>query len=458
MIEKLILSSLIVNEDFARKVLPYVSPEYFQVQSERITFEVIRNYIHQYNKPPTIEAIKVDLFNRGDLNEHLKTECQGIIKDFDFEAQDGEWLVNNTEKFCQDKAIENGLYKCIEILQDKEGKSNLDRGSIPKILSDALAVSFDTHIGHDFLDDWLTRYKFYHTHEARIPFDIELLNKITDGGLPRKTLNILMGGVGFGKTLMMCHMAASNLLIGKKVLYITLEMAEERIAERIDANLLDIPVNELKLMQETLYEKKVSRLREKTPGKLIIKEYPTAQAGADNFRHLLNELKLKKNFIPDIIYIDYLNICKSSRVKFSSSMNTYVYVKMIAEEIRGLAVEFNVPVVSATQLNREGFTNSDPGMEHTSDSFGLPATADMLLAMVSNEELIALNQLSIKQIKNRYGDLSTHTRFHVGCDRRKMRLYNIEESAQLPNSKIESTIFDKGQHAPFDRKAFEGFK
>lgn len=448
MLERIILNNLINSEEYVRKVLPYLEPEYFHNSAEQKIFLVINEFIQKYNKSPDITAVSVDLFNRADLNEHVIKDCQDIIANFqpDTSHLDSQWLVDQTEKFCQDKAIENGLRKSIEILEDKE-KGKLDRGSIPKILQDALAVSFDSHIGHDFLGDWEARYAFYHNVEEKIPFDLDILNEITNGGFSNKTLNVLMGGVGFGKSLVMCHMAAANMMKGKNVLYITMEMAEERIAERVDANLLNVDINQLVGVDKPRYEALLEkRVRAKTLGKLIIKEYPTALAGADNFRHLLNELRIKRNFTADIIYIDYLNICKSSRVKFSANLGLYLYVKFIAEELRGLAVEYDIPIVSATQLNREGFQNSDPGMEHSSESFGLPATTDILLGIVSNEELAKLNQLSFKQIKNRYADPNKNTRFIIGCDRSKMRLYNVENKAQYPAPKSDDDVpvFDKG--------------
>ncbi len=425
MISQVILKNLIRNEVYCRKVLPYVLDEYFFVESERIVFGIIRDYIHKYNLIPNTQVINLEVFEKPNINEHIKKECKTLVDSFDDVVADLQYISDITEKFCQDRAIELGIHKSLEILENKDKK--LDKGAIPGILADALGVSFDSHVGHDFLDDWQKRFDFYHATEERVPFDIDFLNKITGGGLPRKTLNIILGGVGVGKSLVMCHMAAANLRLGKNVLYLTMEMAEERIAERIDANLLDVPIGQLKVLSQPMYENKINKLKEKLVGKLIIKEYPTASAGADNFRFLLNELKLKKRFVPDVIYVDYLNICKSSRVRYSSTVNTYLYAMMIAQELRGLAIEQNVPIITGTQLNRAGFTDSDPGMEHTSESFGVPAQADLLLVITSNEELAGLGHLAWKQIKNRYNDPNMFMRFHTGVKRDKMQLYNLDQ-------------------------------
>lgn len=466
MIERTILSNLLYNEEYLRKVLPYIKLEYFHNQNEALVFKLIGDYLIKYNTVPSKQALVVDLsLLQNDINENIYKETDGVINALSQEPFDIQWLLDNTEKFCQDKAIYNGIHKSIEILDDKTGK--LAKGSIPKILSDALAVSFDTHIGHDFLEEWEARYDYYHNTEEHIDFDIDILNKITNNGVTKKTLSILMGGVGFGKTLMQCHFAAANLVKGKNVLYITMEMAEEKIAERIDANLLNTKVNDLVLLPRDLYEKKIKKIKEKTVGKLVIKEYPPTTAGADNFRHLLNELRLKKKFIPDIIYIDYLNLCKSSRLKFSGDL--YTYVKTVAEEIRGLAVEFNLPIISATQLNRGGFTSSDPGMEHTSESFGLPATCDNMWVIITNEEMASLNQVMFKQIKNRYNDPNSPLRFIVGCDRSKMRLYNAEASAQdgltqvtihAPGTTVvaeDKPVFDKGAFNTANTRKFKAW-
>ena len=363
------------------------------------------------------------------------------------------WLIEHSEKFCQDQALFIAISKSIKLINGDE-KVDISKGSIPELLSDALSVSFDTNVGHDLVNDWEKRYDLYHTKENKVPFNLEYFNKITKGGLSNKTLNICLAGTGVGKSMFMCHCAAGNLMDGLNVLYITLEMAEERIAERIDANLLNVAIDELSVLPKDVYEKKIARIKEKTVGRLIIKEYPTASAGSSNFRYLLNELKIKKNFKPDIIYIDYLNICSSSRLKVGSNVNSYMYVKAIAEEIRGLAVEFDVPIVSATQTNRTGYTNSDVGLEDTSESFGLPATADFMFAIISNDQLAGLNQILVKQLKNRYSDPNNYKKFVVGVDRSKMKLYNVEQSAQqdIIDDSPRTSVKSK-----FDKSAFEDF-
>lgn len=375
----------------------------------------------------------------GLLESIEATECDTSITD---------WLVDSTEKFCQEKAIYNGIMQSIQILDSKSGESGLDKGAIPSILADALAVSFDNHVGHDFLDDAESRYEFYHKVEQRLPFDLDYLNRITKNGLPKKTLNIILAGTGVGKSLFMCHCAAANLSLGKNVLYITLEMAEERIAERIDANLLNVDVDKLVALPKETYLKKISKMKEKTLGRLIIKEYPTASANVSHFKHLLNELKLKRQFYPDVIYVDYLNICSSSRVKSNANVNSYTLVKSIAEELRGLAVEFNVPIMSATQTTRGGYDNSDVGITDTSESFGLPATADWMVALISTEELADLNQIMVKQLKNRYSNPDTNKRFVIGVDKAKMKLYDAEQSAQ-------TNISDSGQLANDEQSLFD---
>ena len=429
MIEPLILGSLVHNEDYTRKVLPFLKEEYFDTFENKTIFSVIDDYIKTYNDIPTKDAMKISLDEKRNLNQDQFVKVTNIIDELSYDDKNTEeWLLDKTEKFCQDKALYNAIRTSILILDDKE--KGLDKGSIPKVLQDALGVSFDNSIGHDFLENVDERYEFYHRKEDRVEFDIDLLNTITKGGLPRKSLNIILAGTGVGKSLAMCHFAATNLMHGKNVLYITMEMAEERIAERIDANLLDATIDDINLMPKDVYEKRVARVKGKTTGKLIIKEYPTASAGSAHFRHLLNELKMKKNFAPDIIYIDYLNICMSSRLKGGQNINSYTYVKAIAEELRGLAVESNVPLVSATQTTRSGFTNSDIGLEDTSESFGLPATADFMFALISTDDLEGLNQILVKQLKNRWADPNTHKRFVIGIDRAKMRFYNVEGSAQ----------------------------
>ena len=449
MIESIILSNLVCNEEFTRKVIPFIKPEYFSDNTDKIVFELINNYFLKYNIMPSKDALGIDLSNLNSITDEQFTKAKSIIEEFPgVITTDTEWLIDNTEKFCKDKAIYNGIMKSIEIMDDKSGK--LAAGSIPKILSDALAVSFDTHVGHDYIDDSASRYDFYHLIESKVPFDIEFFNKVTNGGFSRKSLNLLMGGPGSGKSLIMCHMAANNLASGANVLYITMEMAEERIAERIDANLLDIQVKELLKLNRSDYLSRVDRIRAKTPGKLIIKEYATGSASASNFRYLLHELKSKKNFVPDIIYIDYLNICASSRIKMGS--DSYSYVKAIAEELRGLAVENNVPVVSATQTNRSGFGSSDVDINSVSDSYGLPMTADFMCAIIISEEMDANKQIMIKIIKNRYADLNYCKRFLVGVDKSKMRLYNIEEDSQgyiAPDNIQQVAKFDKAKLSQF---------
>ena len=465
-IECVIISNLLFNEGYARKVIPFLKQDYFSDYIEKTLFNLINEYVEKYNSFPSKEALAIDLSNKDGLNEDTFKKARDYIQSLEYEeeTEDG-WLVDQTEKFCQEKAVYNAIMSSIQILDDRTGKTS--KGAIPQILSDALAVSFDTQIGHDFIEDADARYEFYHTKEVKIPFDLEYFNKITQGGLPKKTLNIALAGTGVGKSLFMCHCAAANMTEGRNVLYITLEMAEERIAERIDANLLDVTVDDLKMLPKEVYEKKINRLRAKTSGKLIVKEYPTACAGSANFRHLLNELKIKKNFVPDIIYIDYLNICMSSRIRNGANVNSYTLVKAIAEELRGLAVEFNVPIFSATQTTRSGYSSSDLGLEDTSESFGLPATADFMFGLQRSEEMDDLNQILVKQLKNRYSDPGVNRRFIVGVDRSKMRLYNVEQSAQedildgpvMDNTKFGEQDYERSKpKSKFDRSKFEGFK
>jgi replicative DNA helicase len=452
-LEQKILKHLLLDEEYTRKTLPFIKGEYFQDSSEKLLFDEIQSYVNKYNTMPTKEALTIEIDKRVNLTDDQHKKTIALVKEItiDPEVSDTKWLIDATEDFCQEKAIYNGIMQSIQILDDKNKTEKLDKGSIPKILADALSVSFDNHVGHDFIDDAETRYEFYHKVEKRIPFDLDYLNRITKGGLAEKSLNIVLAGTGVGKSLFMCHCAAANLTMGKNVLYITMEMAEERIAERIDANLLNVELDRLVGMPKETYLRKVETLREKTKGKLIIKEYPTASANVNHFSHLLNELKLKRQFIPDIIYIDYLNICSSARMKMGSSINSYTYIKAIAEELRGLAVEHKVPVVSATQTTRSGYTNSDVGLEDTSESFGLPATADLMFALISTEELAELNQIMVKQLKNRYSDPTTNKRFVIGVDRAKMKLYDAEESAQ-------TNISDSGQieddKPVFDKSGF----
>ena len=466
-IERTILSNLLFNNEYNRKVIPFLKSEYFQDYNEKVVFDLIDDYVKKYNDFPSIEALAIDLSNKEGLNEQTFKISKEVIASLEHDSQTKmDWLLDQTEKFCQDKALYLAIMQSIKIMDEKNG--SISKGNIPSILTDALGVSFDTHIGHDFLVDSDERYEFYHRKEKRVPFDLDYFNTITNGGLPNKTLNIALAGTGVGKSLFMCHCAAANLTKGLNVLYITLEMAEERIAERIDANLLDTAVDELELLPKQTYDSKMNRLKEKLTGKLIVKEYPTACAGSANFRHLLNELRIKKNFEPDIIYIDYLNICLSSRIKHGANVNSYTLIKAIAEELRGLAVEHNVPIVSATQTTRSGYSNSDVGLEDTSESFGLPATADFMFAIISSEELESLNQIMVKQLKNRYSDPGSNRRFVLGIDRSKMRLYDVEQSGQ--NGVTEDRpVMDRGKFMQedterslpkpkFDKKKFEGFK
>jgi len=435
-IETTILRNLIFNEEYSRKVIPFIEPDYFEQKSEKIIFEEISQFIVKYGSSITIEALSIEVENRTDLNETEVKEIRDITSSLDDSPTDQQWLTDTTEKWCRDRAIYLALMESIALADGQDEKKGRD--AIPSILSDALAVSFDTHIGHDYLSDYEERYESYHRKEDKIPFDLEFFNKITKGGLPNKTLNIALAGTGVGKSLFMCHLASSVLLEGKNVLYITLEMAEEKIAERIDANLLNVNIQDITDLPRKMFEDKVNKLAQKTQGTLIIKEYPTASAHSGHFKSLLNELALKKSFKPDIIFIDYLNICASSRYRAGSNVNSYSYIKAIAEELRGLAVESNLPIVSATQTTRSGFGSSDVDLTDTSESFGLPATADLMFALISTEELEGLNQIMIKQLKNRYNDPTIFKRFVVGIDRAKMRLYDCEQSAQ-------DDIVDSGQ-------------
>jgi replicative DNA helicase len=429
MLEQTIISNLLYNEEYCRKVIPYIREDYFEDVPTRKIFATFTDYVEKYKEPPSAEALKISLDNRKDLNEDLFKEVIRTVNELKIDKDTNqEWLLNETEKFCQDRDLINSIRKAIQIIDGKD--KELDKGSIPKLLTDSLGINFDNHVGHDYLDDFDERYEFYHREEERLPFDIDILNKITKGGLPKKSLSCFIASTGVGKSLVMCHMAATAFAQGKNVLYITAEMAEERIAERIDANLLDVTLDELKALPRNVFQKKIERIKDKSPGRLVIKEYPTGVAHAGHFRHLLNELRLKKNFTPDIIFIDYLNICSSSRIKGAASANTYVLVKSIAEEMRGLAMEFNVPIVTATQANREGYGSGDMDLTNTSESIGLPQTVDAMFALISTEELESMGQIMIKQLKNRWNDLSYYRRFVVGIDRSKMRLYEVEEHAQ----------------------------
>jgi len=419
--------------------MPFINQEYFSDTSEKHIFKEVKDFIEKYKTMPTKEALVINFVESKTLTEEQVRNCVDLVNEIHKhkdEPTETQWLTEQTEKFCQDRALYNAIMESVSILDDK--KTNKSKGEIPKILSDALGVSFDNNVGHDYINDYERRFEFYHQKEERIPFDLDYFNKITKGGLPNKTLNIALAGTGVGKSLFMCHVAASCISQGYDVLYITMEMAEEKIAERIDANLLNIGINDLHVIPKEDYTRRFSALQSKTQGKLIIKEYPTASASALHFRSLLNELQLKKNFRPKIIFIDYLNICCSSRLKMGSSVNSYTYIKSIAEELRGLAVEFGVPIVSATQTTRSGFSNSDVGLEDTSESFGLPATADFMFALISTEELQQLGQMMVKQLKNRYNDPGVNKKFVVGVDRSKMRLYDVESNAQdLIDSGIE---------------------
>jgi archaellum biogenesis ATPase FlaH len=425
-----------------RKVLPFIKPDYFE-GVYRILFKEAGKYVGKYNKLPTAESFKIELDNSDRLTGEQYTIAVDIIPQlFSKEKIDGQWLIDNTEKWCQDRAIYNAIMESISIIDGKH--ETMTKGALPDLLSKALGVAFDTNVGHDYVENYEERFDFYHTEEDRIPFDLEYFNKITKGGVPNKTLNIALAGTGVGKSLFMCHVAAGALVEGKNVLYITMEMAEERIAERIDANLLNVPIDQLNNLSREMFRTKVEDIARKTTGKLIIKEYPTGSAHTGHFRALLNELKLKRQFEPDIIFIDYLNICASSRMKgMGGAINSYNYIKAIAEELRGLAVEFNVPLFSATQTTRSGYSNSDVGLEDTSESFGLPATADLMFALISTEELENLGQMMVKQLKNRYNDPTMNKRFVIGVDRSKMRLYDVDESEQSLTD--DTPVFDKSE-------------
>ena len=423
-----ILKNLVHNETYTRQVIPFIEPDYFEERSDKIVFEEIAKFLSSYDKNPTKEVLHIEVEKRVDINEEEYKNIEQLISALDNTESESEWLLNTTEEWCKQRAIYLALIKSIQIADGQDEHKKPD--AIPSILSDALAVGFDQHVGHDYLDDSEDRYAYYHRIENKIPFDLEYFNKITSGGLSDKTLNIALAGTGVGKSLFMCHVASSVLLQGKNVLYITLEMAEEKIAERIDANLLDTNIRDIQELPEKIFNKKINSLCKKTKGKLIVKEYPTASAHCGHFKSLLQELKLKKSFSPDIIFVDYLNICASSRYRSAVNVNSYSYVKAIAEELRGLAVEAGLPIVSATQTTRSGFASSDPNLTDTSESFGLPATADLMFALVSTEDLEGLNQIMVKQLKNRYNDPTMNKRFVVGIDRAKMRLYDCEQSAQ----------------------------
>ena len=461
-IENQIFGNLLTQEAYTRKVMPFLDAKYFTDRTDRVIFEEISKFFSQYNAVPSKDAVKIEVSNRTDVTEEQVKNANEILDSVNSDETNQEWLVNSTEKFCKDKAIYNAILDSIKIIENRDKVRTQD--SIPSILSDALAVSFDSSVGHDYLDDSDERYDFYHRVEEKLAFDIELLNKITNGGLSKKTLNIILAGTGVGKSLAMCHFAASHLVQGKNVLYITMEMAEEKIAERIDANLLELSIESMKLVEKRVFDSRLDKIRKRTQGKLIVKEYPTASAHAGHFRALIEELKMKRDFRPDVIYVDYLNICCSQRIRMGGSVNSYTYIKSIAEELRGLAGEYKVPLVSATQTTRSGFANSDPGLEDTSESFGLPATADLMIALIATEELDSMNQIMVKQLKNRYSDPNFYKRFVIGVDRKQMRLYNVETSAQSNISQQGITdddvpLFDQSKFGKrIKTESFEDFK
>ena len=451
-IEQTVLRNILTNDGYMRRVLPFIQPEYFEGVYQQL-FREVAQFVAKYNILPTAETFKIELDESTKFNDEQYRHAVEIIPEiFRTEEVDETWLYNRTEKWCQDRALFNAVMESITIIDGKHQK--LTKDALPDLLTKALSVTFDTNIGHDYLENVEERYEFYHAQEEKTPFDIDLFNQITKGGLSNKSLNIALAGTGVGKSLFMCHLAASSLNVGKNVLYITMEMSEERIAERIDANLLDVPIDQIEHMSKEMFSNAVNRLKTKTNGKLIVKEYPTGSANANHFRALLNELKLKKGFIPDIIMIDYLNICSSSRMKMGGSVNSYAYIKAIAEELRGLAVEFDLPIVSATQTTRTGFNSSDPGLEDTSESFGLPATADLMFALVSNEELEQQGQLMVKQLKNRYNDPNKNKRFIIGIDRSKMRLYDADDTDQTLVNDVP--VFDNSNQGE-DQQKFKDF-
>ena len=450
-IETTIISNLFFNEDFTRKALPFIQPEYFNNADERILFTEIFKFVDTYKNLPTKDTILIELNNRKDINDEQVKNIKQLVSIANNEEVDLQWLLDTTEKWCKDRAVHNAVLSGIKILDKKDTKRTPE--AIPSILSDALAVSFDNHIGHDYIEDAENRFEYYHTKEKRYKFDLDYFNRITKGGVPSKTLNIALAGTGVGKSLFMCHAASNFLTQGLNVLYITLEMAEERIAERIDANLFDVTIDDLHDMPKQLYDNKVSKLQAKTGGKLIIKEYPTASAHSGHFRALLNELALKKSFKPDVVFVDYLNICASARFK-GGNISSYFYIKAIAEELRGLAVEFNMPIFSATQTTRTGYVSTDIGLEDTSESFGLPATADFMFALMSNEELEALGQMKVKQLKNRYNDPAMNRAFIIGVDRSKMRLYDVENNAQ---NIVDANQTKQEENYPTPEQAYDKF-
>ncbi len=445
-LEQTILKNLIKDKNYTRKVLPFLKEEYFGNMEDRLLFKEVADFLLKYGEQPTFDALDIEISNiRGTTDDTVKNmrETLKVLND-DQEKTNPDWLIDNTEKFCQEKAIYNAITSSLEIMN---GKGKLSKGAIPSLLSDALAISFDPNVGHDYFEQYLERYEFYHRVEERLPCDLEYLNKITEGGIPKKTLNIIMAGTGVGKSLALCHLSSSYINQGKNVLYISMELSEERVSERIDANVLNVSLTDLKSLPRDLYEKKIASLKQKTNGKLIVKEYPTASASTVHFRSLLNELNLKKGFVPDVIMIDYLNICASARIKPGNGVNSYTYIKAIAEELRGLAVEYNVPIWSATQSTRSGYASSDPDLTDTSESFGLPATADFFVALVTNDQMAQLNQIMVKQLKNRYADPSKYKRDVIGVDKTKMKLYDVEASAK--------DIVDTGEDIPEPKPKFE---
>ena len=458
-LETTILRNLVHNEDYMRKVLPFVKSEYFTDESERTIYKLISDFVVKYNKPPTTEALGITLQN-SNLSEGTFKETTDLVKELEtYEKPNTDWLLDETEKFCKDKAVYNAILQSIGIMEGRD--KNFTKDGIPSLLQEALGVCFDSSVGHDYFEDSSERFEFYNRVESRLPFDLSLFNKITNGGLPNKTLNIALAGTGVGKSLFMCHMAAANLSLGKNVLYITMEMAEERIAERVDANLLNVEIDQLKDLPKQMFEGRIEKVNSKSHGKMIIKEYPTASAHVGHFKGLLNELALKRSFKPDIIFIDYLNICASSRFKPGGGVNSYTYIKAIAEELRGLAVEFNLPIVSATQTTRSGYSNTDVELTDTSESFGLPATADFMFALISTEELEGLNQIMVKQLKNRYNDPTLYKRFMIGIDRAKMRLYDLEDIAQsnlADSGQEDNENSNFGMSKMFKKKDFSGIK
>ena len=460
-IETAILKNLLQNEDYTRKVLPFLKNDYFTENADKVLYDKIHDFVVKYNSLPSKEALVIDLSDTKMNEDEFKDsmELLDVIEKDTEDYTDINWLLDTTERFCQDKAIYNAVVESISILDNPKSKSN--KGVIPEILSDALAVSFDPHVGHDYLDDSDDRFDYYHRVEERIPFDLDYFNKITKGGMPQKTLNICLAGTGVGKSLFMCHVASACLSQNQNVLYITLEMAEEKIAERIDANLLDMAVDDLHTLPKDIYDRKINNLRKTTKGKLIVKEYPTASANVNHFRSLLNELNLKRSFVPDIVFVDYINICTSSRIKAGANVNSYTYIKSIAEELRGFAVENKVPVMSATQTTRSGYSNTDVGLEDTSESFGLPATADLMFAIISTEQMEELGQIMVKQLKNRYNDPTVNRKFVIGIDRAKMRLFDVSQSAQdelVDNGQEDDTpSFDIATEGKFKKRDFSGF-